>query len=347
MKSILTTLILILLVLSLSCGKQPIVEAPRKAIISWNPPADFRPSYITQDQDSVYWGLFISKMYSAKFNLWTVKSTDRQTWTTPILIDNAYYFESLDFSVKDDTLHLTYFQIDPGYFPDHSLGLGAFVDNKDEMKLAYSLRDLTRDRDLDGIPDNVEHELLTSPRLPDTDLDGKKDYFDTNPLAKPRELTSDHEIYTAVLHDIVKSSGLDKIPVARDTAWTKFYRIYVLSGPSPLYLAFSSEQKTFEMVGFPMTLISVKTPLWFGSRPEYRSLSGGIIPHINFKDIKYKFLGKTASAFVEFYINEEQITNYQFDLKKERGKWQVTGSYLLEQEEGKEKKDTTEATPTE
>jgi hypothetical protein len=347
MKAFLTTLILSALVLSFSCGKQPIIEAPRKAIISWNPPADFRPSYITQDQDSVYWGLFISKMYSAKFNLWTVKSTDRQNWVSPVLIDNAYYFGSLDFSVMNDSLHLTYYEIDPGYFPDHGLGLGAFVDYKDEMKLAYDIRDLTRDRDHDGIPDNVERELLTSPRLPDTDLDGKIDYFDTNPLAKPREQSNNHEIYTAILHDIVKTSGLDTIPVARDTAWSKFYRIYVLSGPSPLYLAFSSEQKTFEMVVFPMTLISVKTPLWFGSRPEYRSVSGGIIPHINFKNIKYKFLGNTASAYVEFYINEEQITNYQFDLKKEKGEWRVKGSYLLEEEEGKEQKDTTATLPQE
>lgn len=347
MKPILTTLILIVLALSLSCGQSPIIEAPQKAIISWNPPADFKPSYVTRDQDSVYWGLFISKMYSAKFNLWTVRSTDGRNWLTPILIDNAYYFESLDFSVRNDTLHLTYYQIDPDYFPDHSLGLGAFVDNKDEMKLTYSIRDLMRDRDLDGIPDNVEHELLTSPRLPDTDLDGKKDFFDTNPISQPRRQSNNHEVYTAVLHDIVKTSGLDTIPIARDTAWTKFYRIYVLSGPSPLYLAFPHEQKTFEMVGFPMTLISVKTPLWFGSRPEYRSLSGGVIPHIDFKSTKYNFLGNKASAFVEFYINEEQITDYQFDLKKEKGKWQVIGSYLLEQEERKGNKDTTSTVPQE
>lgn len=347
MKSILTTLILIALALIFSCGQSQIIEAPQKPIISWNPPADFKPSYITQDQDSIYWGLFISKMYSAKFNLWTVKSADGKNWISPILIDNAYYFESLNFSVKNDTIHMTYYQVDPDYFPDHGLGLGAFVDNKDEMTLAYAIRDLTRDRDLDGIPDNVERELLTSPRLPDTDLDGKKDPFDTNPIAQPRPQSKNHEVYTAVLHDIVKSSGLDTIRVARDTAWTQFYRIYVLSGPSPLYLSFPHEQKTFELIGFPMILISVKTPLWFGSRPGYRSVSGGIIPHIEFQNAKYNFFGNKASAFVEFYINEEQITDYRFDLKKEQGKWTVIGSYLLEQDEDKEKDDTTSTTPQE
>ncbi len=345
MKSILTTLILIVLVLTLSCGQKPIIEAPQKPIISWHSPADFRPSYITQDQDSIYWGLFISKMYSAKFNLWTVKSTDGKNWITPILIDNAYYFGSLDFSVTNDTLHLTYFQVDPDYFPDHGLGLGAFVDNKDELSLNYAIGDLTRDRDLDGIPDNVERELLTSPRLPDTDLDGKNDFFDTNPIAQPRPQSKNHEVYTAVLHGVIIASGLDTIPIARDTAWTEFYRMYVMSGPSPLYLSFPHEQKTFEMVGFPMTLISVKTPLWFGSRPGYRSVSGGIIPHIEFKNAKYNFFGNKASAFVEFYTNEEQITNYRFDLKKEKGKWIVFGTYLIEQEEDKETTDTSATSP--
>ncbi len=328
-----TILFLLLAAFLLSCGEGPVIEASQRTLVSWTPPADFRPSYITQDEDSIYWGLFISKRYSAKYNLWAVRSSDRQNWVDPIMIGNAYYFSDIDFEVRNDSLHFVFYEIDPGYFPDHGLGLGAFVDYKDDIPLSYSIKKLRTDRDLDKIYNNIENELLTSDRLPDTDLDGKRDLIDYCPLSGPRPLDRNHEVYEAVLWNIIRSSGLDTIRIEKDSAWTKYYSTYVLKEPSPLYLAFPREQRTFEFRGFPMPLIIVKTPLWFGSRPGYHSLSGGVIPHLTFRALNYSLLRNSATVYVESYLTEEHIDNYEFHVEKEGEIWIVTASYLLEVEE--------------
>jgi len=85
------------------------------------------------------------------------------------------------------------------------------------------------------------------------------------------------------------------------------------------------------MAGFPMPLISVKTPLWFGSRPRYRGSTGGTIPHINFKGISHKFLQNKADVFVEVFRAEDNIENYRFVLEKEDDKWNVTSILLIEE----------------
>ncbi len=334
-----TILILLFAAFLFACEEGPVVEDSQRRLVSWNPPADFRPSYITQDEDSIYWGLFISKRYSAKYNLWAVKSSDRRNWVDPILIENAYAFSDIDFEVRNDSLHFVVYEINPGYFPDHGLGLGAYVDYKDDISLLYSIKELRKDRDLDKIYDNIEKELLTSDRLPDTDLDGKNDLMDYCPLSKPHPLERNHKVYESVLWNIIQSSGIDKIKVEKDTAWTKYFRTYVLKSPSPLYLAFPKEKETFELKGFPMPLVIVKTPLWFGSRPSYNSLSGGTIPHLNFRAINYNLLKNGAKVYVESYLTEEQIDNYEFHVEKEGGQWVVTASYLLEEKQ--EEEDTT------
>ncbi|MBD3219141.1 MAG: hypothetical protein GF310_12775, partial [candidate division Zixibacteria bacterium] len=201
-----TILILFFSFFILACEEGPVIEDSQRRLISWKPPADFKPSYITQDEDSIYWGLFISKRYSAKYNLWTVKSSDRQNWVDPILIENAYAFSDIDFEVRNDSLHFVVYEIDPGYFPDHGLGLGAYVDYKDDISLSYSIKELRKDRDLDKIYDNIEKELLTSDRLPDTDLDGKNDLMDYCPLSKPHPFDRNHRVYESVLWNIIQSS---------------------------------------------------------------------------------------------------------------------------------------------
>lgn len=324
--------ILILLALSLSCSEEEVITDSRRSLVKWSPPEDFRPSYITQDENGVYYGLFISKRYSGRYNLWGVSARDGKKWSNPFLIDNAYYFGGLDFSIRNDSLFFIYYEIAPEYFGDHGLGLGDYVDYKDELDLTYSLKALRHDWDHDNLPDNVEAELLTSKRLPDTDLDGKPDALDYNPLSVPRIKSGNYDIYEQVLWNIIQSAGLDTMTIKRDTAWSKFYGIYVLSEPAPLYVAFPHEKQLFEMAGFPLPLISVKTQLWFGSRPRYRSTTGGTIPHINFSRISHKFLQNKAEAYVEVFRSEDNIENYRFILEKVDDKWNVSSIFLIEEE---------------
>ncbi len=325
----LTTTILILIILVAGCGSKEVVEDPRRKVVDWDPPQDFRPSKITRDQDGIYHGLFVSRMYSAKFNLWMVSSRDSINWINPTFIMNAYSSDDINFIVRNDSVYLTYFTIDPSYFEDYGLGLAEFVDYKDELNLAFALKDLKRDRDRDGIYDNIEGQLLISYRLPDTDLDGKPDLYDFCPLSKPRPQTKNHRVYHAVLEDVIETSNLDQIKIQRDTAWTKYFRLYTLQHPTPLYLSFADEKTLFELQGFPMPLIMAKTPLWFGSRIEYRSFSDDIIPHLNFKKVAYNFLRAEARVYVDSYVSDDSQEEFEFHVKKDKGKWVVKTVRLI------------------
>jgi hypothetical protein len=336
----LTTIILFLLVFQFSCGEKAIVTDPERPVLFWSPPEDFKPSYITEDNNGVFWGLFISKRYSAKYNLWVVKSKDSENWTDPLLVDNAYYFSDLNFNVRNDSLNFIFYEIAPEYFRDHGQGIGEFVDNKDDLELTFVLKDLRYDRDRDGIPDKIEKELLTSNRLLDTDLDGKSDRLDFNPLSMPQIQTVKHKLYKSVIQEILKTSKIDNTIIKKDSVWSRFFGIYVISEPNPLYLSFQNEKSTFELTGFDVPLIIVRTPLWFGSRPSYRGWSDGIIPHLNFTEVSIDILRKNARVRVQNYISHENSDEFNVFLKKKDDSWQVESIILIEEEILEE--DTTE-----
>lgn len=329
-KLILTIIIFTIPLYICGCGEEVTIEAPRQSILDFNPPGDFRPSRITQDEKGAYWGLFVSRRLSARDNIWVVKSGDKKRWIDPVLVMNAYFANSIDFEVHSDSLYFVFYEIDPGYFLDYNLGLGDFVDYKDECEISFALSDLTYDRDNDGIYDNIEEEILTSNRLPDTDLDGKPDRLDTNPISKPAVRTRHHQIYEAVLENIIHTAGLDTITTHNDKEWSRYYGLYYLSESYPLYLSFSAEQELFELAGFPMPLIMVKTPLWYGSRTRYTSSSDGIIPHINFKRVTIKPFVNQAEVLVENYFNSENDDEFEFLVDLEDGLWTVRGVTKIE-----------------
>ena len=329
-KLILTIIIFTIPLIIGGCGEEVIVETPRQPISDFSPPEDFRPSRITQDENGAYWGLFVSRRLSAKDNIWVVKSGDRKRWIDPVLVMNAYFASAIDFEVRNDSLHFVFYEIDPGYFLDYGLGLGDFVDYKDECEISFALSDLTYDRDNDGLYDNIEEEILTSNRLPDTDLDGKPDQFDTNPISKPAVRSRNHQIYEAVLENIIHTAGLDTITVRNDKDWSKYYGLYYLAEPYPLYLSFSSEQSLFELAGFPMPLIIVKNPLWYGSRIRYTSSADGVIPHINFRNITIKPFVNQAEVIVETYFKSDMDDEFEFLVDLQNGLWTVKGVTKIE-----------------
>jgi len=331
-KIVLTIVILTISLGIVGCDSEVVVEDSRRPLLTFTPPDDFRPSKITQDENDLYWGLFISHRLSGKDNLWVVRSRDRQTWTNPLLVMNAYFTSFIDFEVRGDSLHFVFYEIDPGYFNDYGLSVGDFVDYKDECELSFALYDLKYDRDNDGIYDNIEKEILTSNRLPDTDLDGKPDRLDFNPISKPAVLTRNHEIYAVILKEILKTAQLDNITISRDADWTKYYGIYYLTEPQPLYLVFSSEQDQFEFTGFPMPLVNVHTKLWYGSRISYRSNSDAVIPHIEFQNIDYINFSKSAKVLINTFMTNEKQNQYEFLVKSENDDWIVKSVTLIESE---------------
>jgi hypothetical protein len=326
--------------LLVSCGEKIAVTDPPRNLLFWNPPTDFRPSFITQDENGRYYGLFVSRRYSGKHNLWLVSSRDRKTWREPLLIENAYYFRDLDFEVRNDSLHFVYYEIAPEYFPDHGLGLAEFVDYKDDLPLSYSISDMKKDHDRDSIPDNIEGEMLISSRLPDTDLDGKLDRHDMCPISKPIPQTEKHKIIAAILEKIVESSGLDTLQIKIDRAWSKFFGIITLTEPYPMYVALSEEWDVPEFVGFPMPLVITKSPLWFVEHQNYEGFYDGVIPHIDIKSIEKQFLRGFATAIVRIHIDPENSNDYEFIMIKENNLWKVDKTLLIQPEGSESEQDT-------
>jgi hypothetical protein len=322
------------------CGDDIIVEDPPRNLLFWDPPEDFRPSYIRQDESGTYWGLFVSRRYSGKHNLWIVNSNDREKWVNPLLVENAYYFEDLDFEVRNDSLFFIYYEIAPEYFPDHGLGLAEFVDYKDELELSYALNDLRADRDIDSIPDNVEAELLLSNRLPDTDLDGKLDRRDMCPHSKPIAQTTKHKIIESILKEILVSSGLDTLEIEIDQAWSRFFGLTTLKESYPFYVSLSEEWDIPEFVGFPMPLVITKSPLWFYDRQRYKGFYDGTIPHIDIKEIEKIFMRNYATALVRIHIDPQNTNDYEFVLSEKDGLWQVDKTLLIESEDTESEEDT-------
>jgi uncharacterized membrane protein len=305
---------------------------PARPVMSWSPPADFVPSYITADDSGSLWGLFVSKRYSAKDNLWAVQSADSVNWKNPILIGNAYNFDSLEFDVRSDSLILVYHGISTLYAIDQGLDHEHFVKQAEIVRIAHALDDLTNDNDKDNLPDNIENELLTDKDQSDTDQDGKPDNQDFNPLARGMQPTDNHKMFSAVLWDIIASPNQDHRLTGRDSIWSKFYKIYTLTERTPLYASFSELDSVPEFIDFPVPIISETSPDKFRSVSGYNGWTGGVIPYYDFREVQYNFEKDKESAeiFVDRYHTADKIEYLQYSLLKEDGIWNVSAVTQIE-----------------
>ncbi|MCK4655893.1 MAG: hypothetical protein KAT85_02640, partial [candidate division Zixibacteria bacterium] len=138
------------LFLILSCGEKVIDRDRPREVLTWDFPDDFEPSHITTDDSDTRWGLFVSRRYSERDNLWTVRSVQGGEWQTPLLLMNAYFSSELEFEVQRATLKLVITEIDDDYFWDYDQYLQDTMPFPETVTVELSLNDLTRDDDFDG-----------------------------------------------------------------------------------------------------------------------------------------------------------------------------------------------------
>jgi uncharacterized membrane protein len=332
---IITLLIAILLIISLSCTEKNIVTDPPRQIISWDPPDDFSPSHITQDDDGVFLGLFVSKRLSGKDNLWVVQSQDSAAWVNPLMIGNIYAHDSLSFKVSNDSLIISYLGVSSDLAMDLGLTRQEYPQVSNNWTMIFLIDSLTLDSDKDGIPDNIEYELLSEISNTDSDSDGKTDDQDFNPLTRPMNQTDIHKMYLTTLKHIISSSLIDVNNIGKDSIWSEYYGIYTLSEPAPLYVSFNELDSVPEFKDLPVPIIADITTDKFKVSSGYDSWSVGVIPHYNFREVEYAFEKKqeSASVFIDKYLAGGIIEYYEYILNKNDNAWQVTEANKIEKPE--------------
>ncbi|MFH1892592.1 MAG: hypothetical protein ABIK83_07925 [Candidatus Zixiibacteriota bacterium] len=312
-----------LIILTLACS-DPMIDSdrPRQAI-SWDIPDGFEPSHITVNNAGARWGLFISRRYSGKDNLWAVRSVDGGEWRDPVLLMKAYLSTSVKFEIEADTIILTYSEIENGYFYDYNIPFEDTLPFPDSVTVKLSLAHLRADRDRDRIPDNIEQELLLSSHLPDSDLDGKTDDIDFSPLGTPLRHKENYEVYRAALIELMHLNDPENLNSSQDTAWTRYYGIYYTHEQTVAFVALPGETVMPELLNLPIITILARSPLYFTGRRLYTSSTRGIIPHLVFYKPKIDVLGSGASMDIEYVAGKYKRESATVHLSKTADKWVI------------------------
>ena len=292
------------LFLILSCGEKVIDRDRPREVLTWDFPDDFEPSHITTDGNGNRWGLFVSRRYSERDNLWAVRSVQGGEWESPVLLMNAYFSSELEFEVDRETVKLVIVEIDDDYYWDYDHDLQDTMPLPERITVEFSLTDLTKDEDLDGLPDRIEQELLLSTRLPDSDLDGKRDDVDFCPLAKPLAHADRFDIYREAIMYLMRLDEPAKMQPVEDTAWSRYYDIYYVYKPTIGFLALPGERFMPELLNLPITLIQARSPLYFTGKRLYSSSTGGVIPHLVFERPKIEIAGSHAEMDIMYVTHK-------------------------------------------
>jgi hypothetical protein len=309
--------------LAASCGESGIDRDRPREVLTWSYPDDFQPSHVTADDTGARWGLFVSRRYSGKDNFWAVRSTDGAGWQDPVLLMNAYYSEQLRFESENGVLRLIFTNIDEDYFWDYEQFLQDTLPFPSVVTAEFEIADLLMDNDRDNLPDRLESELLLSVRLPDSDIDGKRDDVDFCPLAVPIEHAERFEIYREAVMTLMQLDDPEKLRPIEDTAWTRFYGVYYMHEPTVVYLAMPGETHTPELMNLPIVAVQRRSSLHFTSKQLYDSYSGGVIPHLVLERPKLDFIGDKAEMDIKYVTHKYRRELATIHFSKTAGKWKV------------------------
>ncbi len=312
------------LVLS-SCGTKIIDSDRPREVLLWNFPDNFEPSFITTDENGTKWGLFVSKRYSEKDNLWAVKFVEGAGWQDPIILMNAYCFEDLRLEVKNGSFVLTFTGIDEDYFWDYRQIVRDTLALPATVTIELSKADLIKDSDMDGLPNRLEEELLLSSRLPDSDADGKADNVDYCPLAKPLEHSERFDMYRIAIEFLMRLDDPKKLLATQDTAWTRYYGIYYIFEPTVVFVALPGERFMPELKGLPLVAIQARSPHYFTNRQLYGSFTGGVIPHLVFERPRIDLVGSHAEMEMDYVADRYRHERATIHFVQQDGTWGVQG----------------------
>ncbi len=140
----------------------------------------------TKDKDNKTWALVPMSRYG-RFDLSLTSLIENNIWSEPIFL-NIPNFPGVSQSRRERESANCKLQVEG-----------------DVLKITYNnasyetrISDQLKDTDKDGLPDNVEAQLLTDPKNPDSDADGVSDGKDSNPLTpKHKEINDKTEIRQA------------------------------------------------------------------------------------------------------------------------------------------------------
>jgi len=234
---------------------------------------------------------------------------------------NAYLTSGMEFEVVRDTFVLTFYGIEDGYFYDYNIPFEDTVPFPDTVVVKLSRTELMKDYDGDHVPDNVEHEMLTSTRLPDSDLDGKDDNVDYSPLGIPVEHREAFEIYRATLIDLLHLDDPKNLNPERDTAWTRYYGIYYLHELTVAYVALPGENTLPELLDLPIVTIFARSPLYFTNKRLYISSTNGVMPHLVFYQPSIDIFGNSATMEIEYAAAKYRKESATVHLAKQADEW--------------------------
>jgi len=308
---------------SLSCGEKLIDRDRPREVLTWDFPDDFKPSHVTTDESGARWGLFVSRRYSERDNLWAVRSDERGEWQSPVLLMNAYYCSKLEFEVREQVFRLIFAEIDDNYFWDYEQFLQDTLPFPQTVTVELAMTDIARDSDRDGLPDRIEKELLLSSRLPDSDADGKGDNVDFCPLAKPGAHAERFEIYREAIVYLMRLDDPAKLLPVEDTSWSRYYGTYYMHQPTVAFLALPAEISLPELLNLPIVLIQARSSLHFTDKTLYSSSTGGVVPHLVFERPTIDLMGNHAEMEIEYVTHKYKRERATIHFTKRDSEWKA------------------------
>jgi hypothetical protein len=176
---------------SLSCER---IEKKQQPVSVGSRSAEER-NVFAKDERGVSYSLETSFKFGAH-DIYLTYSKDGKTWSRPLFsglsLSQESALESSIVTVSGGKIGITY---------DKAVDFGR---SSQREKVSFTLGDLERDTDRDGLTDIEEVRLRTDPARADTDGDGVKDSQDMSPLAARKELTEKQKIRQAAFRRMIQ-----------------------------------------------------------------------------------------------------------------------------------------------
>jgi hypothetical protein len=185
---------------SLSCER--IEKKPQPASVGSRSAKE--RNVFAKDERGVSYSLETSFKFGAE-DIYLYYSSDGKTWSKPLFTGLSISQES---SLSDCKVSVSGGKIEITY--DKAIDFGK---SSQREKVSFTLSDLERDTDRDGLTDIEEVRLRTDPARADTDGDGVKDSEDMNPLVAKKKLTEMQKIRQAAFRRMVQMRDTDQTRV--------------------------------------------------------------------------------------------------------------------------------------
>jgi len=186
-------------------GLDRITLADNRLIILPRPagaPVNIHIEAKVRDAGVGWWGLFHWDYLGSDSDLWLAHSADGKRWKRPLYImDEAsvvpwnYYSQKMELCATVGGFEIVW----------HESPMFESIKKGRADRARFSLADITRDSDGDGLTDRLERAIGTDPYRADTNGDGIPDGSDKNPAYRSHKLTDEEGIYQAIMEALCQT----------------------------------------------------------------------------------------------------------------------------------------------